>query len=108
MVSLNLNREDILDRSVRVAAREGKLEILKQALEQGADINSQADNGATALMNASAACFPKVVAYLIKNKANLNIQDNRGRDSTHACLKSRLLACGQTIIEINKSECLIY
>ena len=50
----------------------------KAQLKAGADINLQDDNGWTALHFAAQAFNEEIIGYLLKNKANPNLQNSYG------------------------------
>src|SRR4051794_9252188 len=55
-VSIDLDPENVLNSSLRMAAREDRLADLKRLLVEGADVNTQAPSGETALMYAARNC----------------------------------------------------
>jgi ankyrin repeat protein len=78
IISIDLNPQDLLNSSFRVAARENRYDDLKNLLKQGADVNSQSDRGDTALLYASRNCSKKMVNLLLKSEADVNIRDQEG------------------------------
>lgn len=79
IVSLSLDPKENTNNGFRLAAREDRLDQLQSFLREGADINSVADDGQTALMIASRNCSPKLVGYLLTKGADVNVQDRQGR-----------------------------
>lgn len=88
IISLELNAQESLNSSLRVAAREGKLKDLQRMVANGGEINSQSDAGVTALIYASRNCSAKVVEYLLslrtqdsghQRMVKVNIKDRKGR-----------------------------
>lgn len=64
------------------AAWNGKLSVLKEELEKGADINSQDRNdGKTALIYATERVDETMVAFLIENHADVNVKDFNGNNA---------------------------
>jgi ankyrin repeat protein len=59
-------------------AEEGNLELVKQYLEQGGDINYKTSTGASAISRASFYGELDIIEYLINNGANINSKDNTG------------------------------
>jgi ankyrin repeat protein len=79
VVSLDLDPQNILDSSFRIAAREGRMSEMKKLLLQGADIDSRSGSGETALMYAARNCSPKLAELLIQKGAQVNARDFEGR-----------------------------
>ncbi len=80
VISFNLDETKVLNTSIRIAARENRLEDLKSSLnKKNADVNDQSDDGVSALMYAAWNCFPKIVDYLVQRGADVNLQDEQGR-----------------------------
>jgi hypothetical protein len=88
IISLELNAQESLNSSLRVAAREGKLKDLQRMVLAGGDINSQSDAGVTALIYAARNCSTKVVAFLLslrtqdsahQRMVKVNLRDRKGR-----------------------------
>jgi ankyrin repeat protein len=79
IVSLDLDPQEILNNSLRIAAREGRLLNVKELIKKGAEIDSRSDSGQTALMGATKNCSIAVVNYLIEQGANINARDFSGR-----------------------------
>jgi hypothetical protein len=79
MISLDLDPQNILNGTLRIAAREGRTAEVAVLLKQGADIDQTSDRGETALMLASRYCYPKVVATLLQSHADVNIKSFTGK-----------------------------
>lgn len=79
IISFNLDPKKILNTAVRVAAREGRVDVLNEYIKKGADINSPSDQEMTALMYAALNCRTEAVRLLIKNRAKVNMRDSKGR-----------------------------
>jgi len=79
MISLELDPENILNSSFRIAAREDRLSDVKRFIMQGADIDTRSESGETALMYASRNCSPEMVRLLLRRKAEVNLRDFQGR-----------------------------
>lgn len=79
IISFNLDEQDIQNRNVRIAAREGSVTRLEEALLAGGRIDSKSDRGATALMNAARTCRIPPLRLLLRRGANVNLADTRGR-----------------------------
>ncbi len=79
IISFNLDPQDVADRAVRIAAREGDLERMVEAISDGGRIEGTSERGLTALMNASRGCHVEVMRSLIARGAQLDVQDKKGR-----------------------------
>lgn len=89
----------LLNKSLRIAAREDRMDDLKSALEQeAADVNSRAEDGTTALMYASRRCLPRIAALLIEQKADVNLTDKRGMTALMHAIRTNCLAVVKQIL----------
>lgn len=79
IISFELNEQDLLNSSLRVAAREARITDVRDLLRKGGRINSASPEGATALMYASQNCFPEMVEFLLRRGADPSHRDRRGR-----------------------------
>lgn len=68
------------------AAEQGQLELLKNCLEKGVDINTTNRQGCTAIVNASLNKHYECVSFLISAGADINKQDQ-------TCFNPFLLSC---------------
>jgi serine/threonine-protein phosphatase 6 regulatory ankyrin repeat subunit B len=94
LISLNLDPQSRIDTSFRIAAREDRIADLNEFLKKGAQINSQSDQGATALIYAARNCSASVVAELLRQHANPNIIDRHGRTALMYALRE---GCAPTV-----------
>ena len=80
------------DRLLYLAKSENNPELIKKSIQAGAEINTQDEYGATALLNATHYENNDVVAVLIELKANLNSQDEDGNTALHyaVMIKNRI------------------
>jgi hypothetical protein len=109
MISLDLDPQNILNSSFRMAAREGRLKELKVLLTKGAEIDSRSGNGETALMFASRNCSFQLAEFLVRNGAGINVRDFDGRtpliyaaaDSCHQIVALFLKSPG---VEVNAKD----
>ncbi|EJD6671820.1 ankyrin repeat domain-containing protein [Providencia rettgeri] len=69
-----------------IAAEQGQLELLKNCLEKGVDINTTNRQGRTAIVNASLNKHYECVSFLISAGADINKQDQ-------TCFNPFLLSC---------------
>ena len=60
------------------ATLEGNINKVQTLLEEGADVNAKANNGATALHIASEYRHPDIVEILLANGANVNTKTYNG------------------------------
>ncbi len=91
----------VLNSSIRISAREDRLEALKEHLKSdGAEINSQSGDGTTALMYAARNCYPKVVRFLLENGANVNLQDKKGRTALMHAARALCLPVVKSLLKI--------
>ncbi len=79
IISLDLDPQNILNSSFRIAARENRFSDVQRFLVQGAEVNSKSGNGETALMFTSRNCSPKAVSLLLNQGAEVNARDFEGR-----------------------------
>ncbi len=61
---------------LRIAAKEGHVNVINYLISKGAVIDTKGDDGATPLEHAASKGHIDVVTILIKNGANINHQDN--------------------------------
>ena len=79
VISLDLDPQNNLNSSFRIAARENRFADLQRLLAEGAEVNSRSDGGLTALMYASRNCSVKGVGLLLQHGAEINARDFNGR-----------------------------
>jgi ankyrin repeat protein len=77
--SLELDPQKSLNESMRVAAREERLQDVSDDITRGANVNSASETGETALMYASRSCSTEVVHTLLRHRARINQRDSYGR-----------------------------
>jgi ankyrin repeat protein len=63
------------------AAADGNVELLKNLLENGTDVNMQDENGWTALMEATWADQTEAVRFLLNKQADARIRNKDGYTS---------------------------
>ena len=66
-----------------MASKNGDIEIVKEEIALGENINIQDEDGATALIYASYNGNMEVVRELIKYGANINIKDKYGKTALY-------------------------
>lgn len=80
--------QESLDRKLRFAAETGQLKYAKQALDQGARVNSSDAWGMTALMMASLRGHYKMARYLLARGADPNLSTDRDVTAIHLAAKN--------------------
>ncbi len=108
-ISLELDPQNILNGSLRIASREGRTHELQTLLKSGADSNSTSDSGETALMLASRNCYPKAVEILLQHNADVNAKDTDGRTAlifaaSDSCAKVVELLVKKNNIDLNAKD----
>ena len=72
--------------ALMAASQNGYVEVVKELLNSGADINAKDNDGCTALMLASENGHLEVVNELLNRGADIRARDNHGKTVlTHAC-----------------------
>ncbi len=79
IISLDLDPQNLMNSSMRIASREGRLREVQHLITLGAEIDSRADTGETALMVACRNCSVKLAKFLIQHGASFNAADFDGR-----------------------------
>lgn len=79
ITSIDLDPQNIVDSSFRIASREGRVQDARHLLEQGAEVDSRTSSGETALMSACRSCSLKMIKLLISKSANINARDFEGK-----------------------------
>jgi hypothetical protein len=93
IISLYVPVPEQRNNSLRIAAREGRLERLRLLISQGAEVNGRSPEGQTALMYAARYCRPRTARRLIAFGADVNLVDDKGRTALihaarNSCVKS--------------------
>ncbi|CAG2059174.1 unnamed protein product, partial [Timema podura] len=81
------------------AARSGKIEVVKLAIREGADINLRDNKGLTALHHAVYSQEVDVLNVLLKMKAQCNIEDHKNRLPLHYAISKKSFAVVQCLVE---------
>ncbi len=79
LVSLEGDQKELLNNSLRLAAREDRITDAQRVIDQGANVNTVTSAKMSPLMFAARNCSPKLAELLIKNKADVNAIDELGR-----------------------------
>ena len=88
--------------SLYYAAERGDLQVVQDLINQGYDVNIVCDiscAGWTPVMIASANGHFDVVEFLLKNGANPNVQNNRGRTALAFATKYRFIPIVNVLLE---------
>jgi ankyrin repeat protein len=93
------------------AAHDGKLEDVQKFLVAGVAVNSQNEEGETALLHASRGGYKNIVEYLIGKKADVNLPNKKGSAPLlgaamrgHGAVAKYLLDCKANIGQKTESE----
>nr|CAD7453252.1 unnamed protein product [Timema tahoe] len=81
------------------AARSGKIEAVKLAIREDADINLRDNKGFTALHHAVYSQEVDVLNVLLKMKAGCNIEDHKKRLPLHYAISKKSFAVVQCLVE---------
>jgi ankyrin repeat protein len=73
------NKDKNRDYKLRYVAKFNDLDNVKYQLKHGANVNSQDNNGKTALHEASIMGWTDIIETLINAGANVNLKDNEGK-----------------------------
>ena len=74
--SYNIANANTIDTDLFKAATIGNKELVESLIQQGADVNAQNKEGATALMLAAGKGNKDIAELLIQHGANVNIRSN--------------------------------
>ena len=74
-----MQNQETLNKSLLLAVQMGNLKAVQKALNEGADIDFQGENGQTALMRAILNQKEDVFNLLLFENANVNLQDKEGK-----------------------------
>ena len=77
--SPELPTDEAPDISIHAAARQGKIEAVKQYLTDGVGVNAKAERGRTPLHFAAHVGHKEIVELLIANGADVNAKDEDGK-----------------------------
>lgn len=84
---LNSNNPAIKQRALNVAAGKGWIDLIKQAVEQGADINAQDEKGKTILHYAATYGRAELIEEALKLGADPSIKDNQNQTAMDCAIK---------------------
>ena len=93
-VNVNKNKENSLINAVR----EGQVNLTKELITQGADINAQDQHGETALITAAKNGQTLCIDQLLEVGAQLNIIHNKGYTALIHAIINRKVQCAKKII----------
>jgi len=79
VISIDLDPQNLMNSSFRVASREGRMSDVEHLLSEGAEVDGRSDTGETALMYAARNCSSKLAKFLILHGANINAADFDGK-----------------------------
>lgn len=96
--------KDNLNKTLIIAAQMGNLKAIQQAMDDGADINFQGEDGQTALMRAILNQKEKVFYWLLENKADVNLFDKSGKTALMFAYQQGLSDFAHQLIEMGAKE----
>jgi hypothetical protein len=96
--TLNANRGQSLETTLRVLAREGRIKAVRPLLDQGVDPNAMGEFGETALSSAARMGHDHVVKLLIEKGADPELSDYRGVTPLMNAAKNCSIASAEWII----------
>ena len=77
-------------RAIHWAARTGRIETVKQAIADGADVNAKSDDGSTPLLHAVSFNENEIAELLIDKGADINVKDDTGLTPLHIAKSDEL------------------
>ncbi|SVA30656.1 uncharacterized protein METZ01_LOCUS83510 [marine metagenome] len=83
-------RPPVPDLSIYDATEDGNIEVVKQHLAAGTDVNSKDKDGWTPLHEAASEGHKSIVELLVTNGADLNSKDDDGETPLDAASKSEI------------------
>ena len=86
------------------AAESGQLNLVKQAIQGGADVNIVDESGETALMCAALFGYLDIVKYLIKVEADVSAKGTNGNTTLIIAAKSNNVSIVKWLIYEGKAE----
>ncbi|MEC9331908.1 MAG: ankyrin repeat domain-containing protein, partial [Verrucomicrobiota bacterium] len=86
------------DTSIHDAANAGNIEIIKEQLAAGVDVNTKGIGGMTPLHRAAREGHKEVVEFLIANSADINAKDKMGRVPLHRAAREGREAIAEILI----------
>jgi len=86
------------DISIHDAANAGNIEIIKEQLAAGVDVNTKGVGGMTPLHRAAREGHKEVVEFLIANSADINAKDKMGRVPLHRAAREGRAAIAEMLI----------
>lgn len=87
------------DISIHDAANAGNIEIIKEHLAAGIDVNTKGIGGMTPLHRAAREGHKELVEFLIKNSADINAKDKMGRVPLHRAAREGREAVAEVLIK---------
>ncbi len=93
-----------LNKMIFVGIARNSIDLVKKALEQGADINFIDSNGYSFLMYASHKGYLSIVNLLIDNGAKINIQDNDGCTALMLAIENEHEEVAKALFEASITE----
>lgn len=86
------------------AAEKGRIDVVKQLLDQGAGINVKGREGITALMLAAGNNHPDIVKLLLDHKADASAQDDNGWTAMMKAVYQGSTACVRLLADRSRED----
>jgi ankyrin repeat protein len=91
--------------NIHVAVLSGNLEVVKQHIEAGTDINKKDEmSGSTPLISAASFDKPKIAKVLIDANADLSLKNNDGSTALHSAAFFGRIEIVQLLIDANADK----
>lgn len=97
VISLDLNVQDHLDSSFRIAIRENRMDDAKALLEKGANPAVASDTGRTSLMYAARNCSIPAVELILTREVRVNDADRQGKT---ALMYAAMQVCDGVVVRL--------
>ncbi|XP_053406153.1 ankyrin-2-like isoform X1 [Mercenaria mercenaria] len=91
------------DNAIHLAARRGKLKIIKQMKKLGANLEQKNLHGNVPMHYAAKGGFLDLVKYLKDNGADLNITNNDGESPLHEAVKTQTMDIIENFVDLGMS-----
>lgn len=88
------------DNAVHLAARRGKVDIIKQMKAVGGDLQQKNMHGNVAAHYAAKVGYLDLVKYLKANGANLNIENQEGETPLHEAVKTQTMDIVEALVDL--------
>ena len=93
--------QELLNEELHTACQAGGLDVVLKALYDGADKNSQIENGMTPLMEAIFYENFHIVEELLVQNVDLNIRDSLGFTALHFAVTEKNIKLTQKLLDVD-------